>query len=239
MKSAAKVTRKQRRKPSKKGRPISVKREPAKTRETILHCAALAFAKAGFFGTSLSEILEQAGVNKRMIYHYYGSKEGLYRAVHIQQWQGLETWFAERLSQSSQGGAFQLESEALLKEALTIFHEFIARNQIFVRLLMWDGLEGGVVSRSIWRDIRGPLYERMELLVLAAQAHHLLSKDFKAGHLIVSFMGAISFYFAYANSLEDIFHKPALGPELLEERKEQVWLLFQKVLEKPAPTKGL
>lgn len=209
-----------------------LKRDPVKTRETILACATKAFARAGFLGTSLSEILEKAKVNKRMIYHYFGAKEGLYRAVHIQQWQALEAWFAVRLSQSSRGGAFQLESEALLNEALTIFHEFIGHNQTFVRLMMWDGLEGGGVSRSIWKDIRGPIYHRMEALVQAAQAAGLMTTELKPDHLIVTFMGAISFYFAYANSLEDIFQRPPLSPEMLAERKEQVMKIFHLALRK-------
>jgi len=216
-----------------KDRELRVKRDPVKTRETILACATKAFAKAGFLGTSLSEILDRAKVNKRMIYHYFSSKEGLYRAVHIQQWQALEAWFAVRITQSSQGGAFQLDNENLLNEALTIFHEFIAHNQIFVRLMMWDGLEGGGVSRSIWKDIRGPIYFRMEALVQAAQAASLMTKELKPDHLIVTFMGAISFYFAYANSLEDIFHRPPLSQEMMNERKEQVMKLFHLALRKP------
>ena len=210
------------------------KRDPVKTRENILSWATKAFAKTGFLGTSLSEILEKAKVNKRMIYHYFNNKEGLYRAVHIQQWQALEAWFAVRLSQSSQGGAFPLNNEALLDEALTIFHEFIAHNQTFVRLLMWDGLEGGVVSRSIWNDIRGPIYYRMEALIQMAQGAGLMSPELKPSHLIVTFMGAISFYFAYANSLEDIFHKPPLSPEMLAERKDQVMKVFHLALRSSA-----
>ena len=206
------------------------KRDPVKTRENIMAWATRAFAKSGFLGTSLSEILEKAKVNKRMIYHYFNNKEGLYRAVHIQQWQALEAWFAVRLSQSSQGGAFPLNNEALLDEALTIFHEFIAHNQTFVRLLMWDGLEGGVVSRSIWKDIRGPIYYRMESLIQMAQAAGVMSPELKPSHLIVTFMGAISFYFAYANSLEDIFHKPPLSAEMLAERKDQVMKVFHLAL---------
>lgn len=226
-------------KPSKskapKGREAPLqKRDPVKTRENILAWATKAFAKSGFLGTSLSEILDKAKVNKRMIYHYFSSKEGLYRAVHIQQWQALEAWFAVRLSQSSQGGAFPLESDDLLDEALTIFHEFIAHNQVFVRLLMWDGLEGGIVSRSIWKDIRGPIYHRMEALIQMAQGAGVMSSELKPSHLIVTFMGAISFYFAYANSLEDIFHKPPLSPEMVNERKDQVLKLFHLALKSTA-----
>ena len=218
---------------SAKGREPRFKRDPVKTRETILACATKAFAKAGFLGTSLSEILDKAKVNKRMIYHYFSSKDGLYRAVHIQQWQALEAWFAVRITESSQGGTFQLESEDLLNEALTIFHEFIGHNQIFIRLMMWDGLEGGGVSRSIWKDIRGPIYYRMEALVKAAQAAGLMTPELKPDHLIVSFLGAISFYFAYANSLEDIFQRPPLSAEMLAERKEQVMKIFHLALRKP------
>lgn len=60
-----------------------------------------------------------------------------------------------------------------------------------------------------------------------------MTKELKPDHLIVTFMGAISFYFAYANSLEDIFQKPPLGAEMLQERKEQVMKLFHLALKKP------
>lgn len=206
------------------------KRDPAKTRARILQEASRCFARSGFRGTSLSEILEKTKVNKRMVYHYFGSKEGLYRAVHLQQWRALETWFAEALTQSSQAGAFALKSQELLLEAVSIFHEFIARNQFFVRLMMWDGLEGGKVSRSLWKDIRGPIYRQMEALVLQAQHSGVLPPDLKPGHLVVSMIGEISFYFAYANSLRDIFTADPTSPEAIAERKEQVLKFFQKVL---------
>ncbi|KAB2839043.1 helix-turn-helix domain-containing protein, partial [bacterium] len=93
-------------------------------------------------------------------------------------------------------------------------------------------LEGGGVSRSIWKDIRGPIYHRMEALVQAAQAAGLMTTELKPDHLIVTFMGAISFYFAYANSLEDIFQRPPLSPEMLAERKEQVMKIFHLALRK-------
>ncbi len=205
-------------------------RNPQKTRENILKHATDCFAKFGFLGTSLSDILAKAKINKRMIYHYFKNKEGLYRAVHMAQWQALESWFAIRLIQSSRGGAFKLESRELLLEALSIFHEFVSNNQLFLRLLMWDGLEGGKVSKSIWKETRGPIYQRMEMLVINAQENGVLAKDLIPGHLVISFLGAISFYFGYAHSLEDILNKPALHPATIQERKEQVLALFEKAL---------
>lgn len=210
-----------------------LKRDPEGTRARILECATPCFARGGFKGTSLSTILDKARVNKRMVYHYFGNKAGLYRAVHIQEWQALEAWFGKALVESSQAGAFGLESEELLLEALAIFHEFVSRHQYFVRLMMWDGLEGGTVSRSIWNDIRGPIYQQIEALVLRAQEQGVISKDLMANHLVVSFMGAVSFYFAYAPSLEDIFKRPTLTPEAIAERRLQTLALFQKVMTIP------
>lgn len=43
--------------------------------------AAEVFAQRGLKGTRVQEIVQAAGVNERMIYHHFGSKDGLYQAV--------------------------------------------------------------------------------------------------------------------------------------------------------------
>lgn len=219
----------------KKKRPQDIlRRDPQKTRANILRSATSSFARSGFNGTSLQEILKQAKVNKRMVYHYYGSKEGLYRAVHIHQWQDLSNWFAQTLFQDlSQGPSHQGPSELIIK-AIEVFNEFSATHQEFLRLMMWDGLEGGKVSRSIWEDIRGPLYRQMETLVQSAQDQGYIPRDLKVSHIIISFMGAILFYFGYASSLEDVFGADPLSSKALEERRKQIRGLFEKILINPS-----
>lgn len=65
------------------------RRDPARTRETILQAAQDEFAAKGLFGGRVNQIAKEAGANKRMIYHYFGSKEGLYLAVLEQVYAGL------------------------------------------------------------------------------------------------------------------------------------------------------
>lgn len=212
------------------GKSIFMKqvRDAVKTREKILQCATKAFSKQGFEGTSLSVLLKEANVNKRMVYHYYGSKEGLYHAVHIRQWHLLGQWFSAELMPA--GKLQQKSVKDLLIRALEIFHQFSASHPEFVRLMMWDGLEGGKVSKALWQDIRGPLYGRMADLLKAAKAEGLVAKDLQVDHLVVSFMGAILFYFSYAESLEDVFGgKKLLSPKAAQERQEQVLKLFEKI----------
>lgn len=56
-------------------------RDPERTRAAILTGAQREFAAKGLSGGRVDQIARRAGANKRMIYHYFGSKEGLYLAA--------------------------------------------------------------------------------------------------------------------------------------------------------------
>ena len=51
------------------------------TKARILGAAKQEFARLGFAGARVDEIAEKAQANKRMIYHYFGSKEMLFQLV--------------------------------------------------------------------------------------------------------------------------------------------------------------
>ena len=56
-------------------------RDPERTRAAILSAATQEFTANGLSGARVDAIAARARVNKRMIYHYFGDKEGLYLAV--------------------------------------------------------------------------------------------------------------------------------------------------------------
>ncbi len=56
-------------------------RDPDNARRRILDAAADEFAAVGFAGGRVDRIAQRAGINKRMLYHYFGDKAGVYRAV--------------------------------------------------------------------------------------------------------------------------------------------------------------
>lgn len=208
-----------------------VRRNADETRARILEKATGLFAESGFAGTSISEIIKASKVNQRMVYHYFGDKEGLYRAVFVEQWSLLKVWFDQALqSRLNTQNPKPLTSKELIVQAVEIFFDFIATNQDFVRLMMWEGLEGGQVSRSIWKDVRGPLFAQIEFLAKEAQREGLLDPTIDTAHLIISFLGSITFYFAYAPTLYDMIKKDPLSEKGLKERKEQVLKLLKGVL---------
>jgi AcrR family transcriptional regulator len=54
---------------------------PIARRDRILAAASLEFARHGFAGARVERIAAAAGVNKQLLFHYFGSKRGLHRAA--------------------------------------------------------------------------------------------------------------------------------------------------------------
>ena len=51
------------------------------TKSKILRAAEAEFSEKGIWGARIDAIAESAGINKRMIYEHYISKEELYKTV--------------------------------------------------------------------------------------------------------------------------------------------------------------
>lgn len=57
------------------------RRDPEGTRHRILTAAQEEFAVGGLYGARVDRIARGAGTNERMLYYYFGSKDGLFLAV--------------------------------------------------------------------------------------------------------------------------------------------------------------
>ena len=57
------------------------RRNPVNTRKKLLTAARREFARSGLAGARVDEIAARAGVNKQLLYHYFGDKDALYLAV--------------------------------------------------------------------------------------------------------------------------------------------------------------
>ena len=51
------------------------------TKQKILEAAIEEFSLKGLYGARVNVIAQKSGMNKRLIYEHFGSKEGLYSAV--------------------------------------------------------------------------------------------------------------------------------------------------------------
>ena len=85
------------------------------------------FAANGFAGARVDAIARRAAINKRMLYHYFGNKEDLFRAV-------LRRKIAER-----QAWAETLSGDPA--ERLPFWFEAACKDADWVRLLEWEALQ--------------------------------------------------------------------------------------------------
>lgn len=192
------------------------------TRRRILNVATRLFARHGYDGTSVSDIVGAAEVNKRMLYHYFENKEGLYRAVFAEQWTAFSKKLGTRLKDLPDGEEGPARARAMLLEATAAFFDYIAGRQRFVRLISWEALEGGAISRSLWADVSGPLFRDVAMLVESAQQHGVLDPDLHPGHFVISLMGVVTYYFAFGRSLGDLVGGPTFTPAALAQRRSQI-----------------
>jgi AcrR family transcriptional regulator len=104
-------------------------RDPARTRERIIAAALAEFADRGLAGARVDGIARRAGVNKRMLYHYFGGKQELFRTLVSQK-------VTERSLQK------QAHGEELARSLpLNFLHN--CQDVEWVRLLAWESLQTG------------------------------------------------------------------------------------------------
>src|SRR3954463_11797831 len=97
-------------------------------REEILRSAISLFARKGYAGTGVQEILDEVGLSKPTLYYHFESKAGLFRAI-------LNNAYDEtyRLMRSAVDAAEKIEGK--LVAAADALFQFTLANQDLTRLM--------------------------------------------------------------------------------------------------------
>src|SRR5882757_8162163 len=106
-----------------------VSRNPQQSQERILEAALKEFAAKGFAGARLDVIARRARINKRMLYHYFGDKEGLFREVLRRKIAERSAWLANAPEEPS--------------ERLPFWFQLACHDRDWVQLLQWEALQWG------------------------------------------------------------------------------------------------
>jgi AcrR family transcriptional regulator len=126
-----------------RGRPLAFVARVEKTpqdssgvRENIIAVARREFSDKGLSGARVDEIAEQTQTSKRMIYYYFESKEGLYRAV-------LERCYAEVREIDSGIDLEALGPQEALRQLVSVTFDYHTQHSDFVRLVMNENIHQG------------------------------------------------------------------------------------------------
>jgi AcrR family transcriptional regulator len=118
----------------KKGRPRP--KNPEKTRANIIAVATTEFAERGLSGARVDRIAARTNTSKRMLYYYFGDKDGLYRAVLLS--------YYERLRNSEVELDLSHQSPLAALQALVEFtFDYHMKHADIVRLVMVENIHKG------------------------------------------------------------------------------------------------
>src|SRR5262245_54733315 len=102
-------------------------------RDKVFTAALEVFARRGYEGASLSEIVSAAGVTKPTLYYYFQSKEGLFNAL-------LQYAYEECFERMQSAVARAKGVEAQLTELLVSLFDFLRRRKDLTRLVFVSAL---------------------------------------------------------------------------------------------------
>jgi AcrR family transcriptional regulator len=117
------------------------------SREALLAAAAEEFARNGLKGTRIREIVQRSGVNERMIYHHFGSKEGLFQAVLQHEIGGMAVAWRERMAPAG-----ELEPYEGMKQAFEAMFDLVQDRPLVIALALQEGIGGWEARAPIPAD---------------------------------------------------------------------------------------
>lgn len=180
------------------------------TRNKILKAATRLFARSGYEGTSVESISRAAGSKDRMIYYYFGSKEGLFVEV-------LEAVY-QNMNESE--AKFGLDMETPLESMIALIRLRLRHyrdNPGFIRLLNTENLhQGRHLSKSPQSQrISSVALSVVDELLRSGAARGLFRQDISARDvwMLVASLG----YFFHSNQytlsafLGEDLHQPEAG----------------------------
>jgi AcrR family transcriptional regulator len=154
-----------------------------RTKADIVAVAMDEFAENGLTGARVDAIAERTRTSKRMIYYYFGSKDGLYRAVLEQAYNGIRT-------RESQTHLKELPPLEALRRLVEITFEYDEGHPSFIRLIAVENIHYAehLKKLSSIRGINISAIATVEEILERGRAAGIFRSDISAFdvHLLIS-----------------------------------------------------
>lgn len=164
-------------------------RDPEVTRARILEAAKQEFAKLGLAGARVEAIATRSKANKRMIYHYFGSKEALFVAV-------LEDAYANIRAAELKLDLDHLSPEEALVALTTHTWNYYLKNPEFLTLVSSENLHKArhVKKSQRFRELHQDFISMLQRILDRGVAAGLFRSGVDARQLHIT-MAAIGYYY--------------------------------------------
>ncbi len=193
------------------------KRNPEKSRQELLRAARLEFSERGLSGARVDEIASRAGVNKQLLYYYFGDKETLYEKV-------LEKAYADIRSGEKNLNLASLPPREAMETFIRYNFDFIQENRYFVALLNDENMHTA-------RHLEDSFEIRERHVVLKKTIGDVLDRGYDEGvfkrrvdpvDLYITISSLSYFYFSNIHTMSKIFVRDLSRPSEINKRSNEI-----------------
>ena len=192
-------------------RKTGVREQAAQTtRDNILKAATKVFARYGYEGGSVEKISKAAKSFDRMIYYYFGSKEGLFIEV-------LEEAYRRMNDAESKLDLDTAKPVEALQAVIRFVVGYYRKNPEFITLLNTENLHKGKhISKSMRaREYSSPAIEVIRRVLESGQAQGLFRKDVSARDVYLLIAATGYFYMSNRHTLSAFLGEDLETPHAL------------------------
>lgn len=202
--------------------------DPDRTMAGILEVATVEFGEKGLDGARIDEIAAATKTSKRMIYYYFTSKEGLYRAV-------LEDIYRRMRAIESGLRLSDLSPEEALKRLVGFTFDHHHSNENFIRLVMSENMQRGAYlaqSQSI-QDLNVPAIAAIQELYDRGVAAGVFRAGLDPVDIHASISALTFFNVSNRHTFGLIFKQDPAAPEAVTARRNSIIDMVLRYLRTP------
>ncbi|ATU94072.1 TetR/AcrR family transcriptional regulator [Phyllobacterium zundukense] len=193
------------------------KNDPQRTQEDILVVATEEFSTHGLAGARVDAIAERTRTSKRMIYYYFGSKDGLYLAVLERSYRKIRTLEADL-------ELTNLPPEAALRTLISTTFNYDEANPDFVRLVSIENIHHAahMLRSDAIRDLNVSVIETIAGILKRGIRDKVFRRN--ADPVDVHMMISAFCFFRVSNryTFGTIFRRDLSKPEIMERHRNMI-----------------
>jgi AcrR family transcriptional regulator len=197
--------------------PVERTRDAERTRADILAVATKEFADSGYAGARINEIADKTSTTKRMIYYYFGGKEGLYVAV-------LEQAYSRIRSLEQQLDVEHLDPVDAIRELAGLTFDHHESHPDFIRLVSIENIHRAehIARSELLSGLANPALDVLGAILQRGWDAGVFREDVDAldVHQVIS--GFCVFRTANRHTFGAIFGRDMLAPALREHQRQML-----------------
>ncbi len=188
-------------------------RDADRSQLAILASARDEFSQLGLAGARMDSIAARAGLNKRLIYYYFGSKDDLFLAV-------LERTYADIREAEQRLHLDEIDPVEAIRQLVSFTWHYYLEHPEFITLLNSENLHCASHLKRSERiqEMNSPLMQLLDTVLERGKKDNLFRAGVDPVQLYISIASLCYFYLSNNHTLSAIFGRDLRAPKAMAQR---------------------